>query len=471
MTWPRSATYLLALVLTIIAAGTRGLLSRWLGYDLPYITFFAAIVVAAWYGGLWPGLITVGLSAAASVALFIAPRGRFGVGDAIGALLFVGIGTIVSWSSERLHAARRLIERQHQALAIEIDARVRAAEIQRLETERLGTTLQAIGDGVIVTGPDGRITSVNPVAERLTGWSRAAAVEQPVGKVFHTVHEVTDAPLQSSVRQSLESGAAVEGARHVILVDRDGTRRPIVERAAPIHAADGAVIGSVLVFQELTERRRADSVRAMLAAVVESSEDAIFTKSLEGVVLTWNAGAQQMFGYTAAEAVGRPVTRIVPAHRRDEEADILRRVSLGERVVSFETERVARDGNRPRRLGHAVADPRRRPAASSGRHPSPATSAPARPSRRRCATPTGARTSSWPLLAHELRNPLAPIRNERRSPAADGRRRAGRTRERRRRDRAADAAHGAAARRPARRLANHPRQARAAPRAGRRWPT
>ena len=360
MTWPRSATYLLAVVLTIIAAGTRGLLSRWLGYDLPYITFFAAIVVAAWYGGLWPGLITVGLSARRlGRALHRAARQASGLGDAIGALLFVVIGTIVSWSSERLHAARRLIERQHEALAIEIDARVRAAEIQRLETERLGTTLQAIGDGVIVTGPDGRITSVNPVAERLTGWSRDTAVDQPVGKVFHTVHEVTDAPLPSSVRQSLESGAAVDGASHVVLVARDGTRRPIVERAAPIHAADGAVIGSVLVFQELTERRRADSARAMLAAVVESSEDAIFTKSLEGLVLTWNAGAQQMFGYTAAEAVGAPVTRIVPPHRRDEEADILRRVSLGERVLPFETERVDRDGTVLDVSVHAVADPRR----------------------------------------------------------------------------------------------------------------
>ncbi len=410
MTVSRSATYLLALVLTIMAAGTRGLLSHWLGYDLPYITFFAAIVVAAWYGGLWPGLMTVGLSVAASFALFIAPRGTLGPGDAIGVLLFIGIGSIVSWSSERLHAARRLIERQNEALALEVDARVRAAEIQRLETERLGTTLQAIGDGVIVTGPDGRITSVNPVAERLTGWSHATAVEQPIGKVFHTVHELTDAPLPSPVRQSLESGAAVDGASHVVLVARDHTRRPIIVRAAPIHAADGAVVGSVLVFQELTERRRADSARAMLAAVVESSEDAIFTKSLEGQVLTWNAGAQQMFGYTAAEAVGAPVTRIVPPHRRGEEADILRRVSLGERVLPFETERVARDGTI---LDVSVTlSPIRDDSGRIVGASSIARDISARKSFETTLRDADRRKDEFlALLAHELRNPLAPIRN------------------------------------------------------------
>ena len=93
-------------------------------------------------------------------------------------------------------------------------------------------------------------------------------------------------------------------------------------------------------------RRRAEEAQARLAAIVESSEDAIVSKSLDGIIRTWNAGAEQLFGYTEAEVVGRSVTLIIPPERLDEEAAILRRLVRGERVKSFETVRVAKDGRR-----------------------------------------------------------------------------------------------------------------------------
>ena len=159
-----------------------------------------------------------------------------------------------------------------------------------------------------------------------------------------------------------------------------------------------------------SERRLADQAQALLAAVVESSDDAILTKTLDGRILSWNAGAEQMFGYAAADVVGTPVTRLVPASRQSEEAELLRRVSQGERVESFETERLARDGDL---LDVSVT---LSPIRDDGGSIIGASSI-ARDIRARKALEASLREADrrkddfLAVLAHELRNPLAPIRN------------------------------------------------------------
>src|SRR5438067_10237825 len=94
------------------------------------------------------------------------------------------------------------------------------------------------------------------------------------------------------------------------------------------------------------EESRGGSAAAQLAAIVESSEDAIISKDLNGVILTWNAGAEHVYGYTAAEAVGQQITIILPADRRTEENDIIERLRRGDRVKHFETVRIRKDGKR-----------------------------------------------------------------------------------------------------------------------------
>jgi PAS domain S-box-containing protein len=106
----------------------------------------------------------------------------------------------------------------------------------------------------------------------------------------------------------------------------------------------GAALGAVLVFRDVTERKRAEEARERLAAIVESSDDAIVGKTLEGVIRSWNAGAERLFGYSAAEAVGRPITLIIPPELVDEERAILERLRRGERIEHFETVRVTKDG-------------------------------------------------------------------------------------------------------------------------------
>jgi PAS domain S-box-containing protein len=217
---------------------------------------------------------------------------------------------------------------------------------RRAQEELLRITLASIADAVITTDTEGRVTFVNPVGEALTGWSGAAAAGEPLERVFHIVNERTGQPAPNPVRRVLSDGIIVGLANHTVLVARDGTRRPIDDSAAPIHDDRGQLFGTVLVFRDVTARRRTEADLQRLAAIVESSDDAIVSKTLDGIVTSWNAGAERTFGYPAAEMLGRSITLLFPADRLAEEADLLARIARGERVEHFETVRIRRDGGR-----------------------------------------------------------------------------------------------------------------------------
>jgi PAS domain S-box-containing protein len=214
------------------------------------------------------------------------------------------------------------------------------------ERERLRVTLTSIGDGVIVTDPGGRPTFLNPVAETLTGWRREDAAGRRLEEVFRIVNEETRRPAENPVERVLREGVVVGLANHTVLLTRDGGERAIDDSAAPIVDERGVITGVVLVFRDVTERRRADEARSRLAAIVESSDLAIFSKDLHGIVTSWNRAAERLYGYPAAEAVGQPVTRIIPPDRADEFPALLERLQRGERIEQYETERIRQDGER-----------------------------------------------------------------------------------------------------------------------------
>src|SRR5437660_750284 len=124
----------------------------------------------------------------------------------------------------------------------------------------------------------------------------------------------------------------------------DGTRVHFMPYPTPIKEANGKVIGAVNMLVDITEQKVAEETQARLAAIVEQSDDAIVSKSLDGVIQTWNRGAERMFGYCAEEAVGRHITLIIPEERRAEEDMVLAKVRSGETVDHFETVRRAKDG-------------------------------------------------------------------------------------------------------------------------------
>lgn len=226
------------------------------------------------------------------------------------------------------------------------DAQSRRAEASpRGEGDVLDVTLASIGDGVIVTDAAGRVTFLNPTAEQLTGWSSAEARNAPFAEVFRIVNEYTEVPVDHPVAKVIRSGGIVGLANHTVLISRDGRRIPIDDSGAPIRH-EGALVGIVVVFRDVTERRRAERERARLAAIVEGSDDAIASKTLDGIVTSWNPAATRLLGYKPEEIIGKSITLIIPPERQAEEDTILDQLRSGERVDHFETVRVAKDGTR-----------------------------------------------------------------------------------------------------------------------------
>ena len=225
-------------------------------------------------------------------------------------------------------------------------ARRRAEDALRQQSEWLRVTLASIGDAVITTDAEGRVTFLNAVAQSLTGWSQTDALGHLLTDVFRIVHEDTRQPVDNPAVRALQTGTVVRLANHTVLIARTGEEHPVDDSAAPIRDKSGATIGSVLVFRDVSERKRTELARAHLAAIVESSEDAIISKNLDGIILSWNKGAEQLFGFTAREAIGQPITMLIPPERLDEERGILARIGRGEPIEHFETVRVAKGGRR-----------------------------------------------------------------------------------------------------------------------------
>ena len=211
----------------------------------------------------------------------------------------------------------------------------------------LRAILASVSDAVVVSDADGAVMLMNPAAERLTGWTGDEAAGRPFEDVFRLIDYTTREPTPSIVQAVRESGDAVRPDQPFVLVARDGTETMIEHTASPVPGSDGDHgAGVVAVFRDITEQRRLAIAARRLAAIVESSDDAIVSKDLNGIVATWNEGAERIFGYSADEMIGQPILRIVPPERDDEEPRILERIRRGERVDHYETVRVRKDGTR-----------------------------------------------------------------------------------------------------------------------------
>src|SRR5690606_16536718 len=195
----------------------------------------------------------------------------------------------------------------------------------------------------------------------------------------------------------------VELANHTSLVGRDGSEVPIEDTAAPIHSRDGEIAGAVLVFRDVTTTRRAIEASLFLAAIVQSSDDAIIGQTLDGNIASWNRGAEKLYGYTAAEAIGQPMSLLVPEDHSDEVPEIIERVKRGENIEHFETERVRKDGRRVH-VSLTISP------VMDGEGEVMGASKVARDITARIEEDRR-KSEFLAILAHELRNPLAPIRS------------------------------------------------------------
>jgi PAS domain S-box-containing protein len=187
-----------------------------------------------------------------------------------------------------------------------------------------------------------RILLVNRNTEILFGYSRSELIGEPlellVPQRFREQHAAqVSTYLNAPTQRRMGAGRELFGRR------KNATEMPIEIGLNPIQTAEGVFTLASII--DITERKRAEHVEGLMAALVESADDAIVTKSLDGIIRSWNAGAERLLGYSAKEIIGQPVTRLLPESRLDEEAMILGRIGRGERVEQFETLRRKNDGS------------------------------------------------------------------------------------------------------------------------------
>ncbi len=387
-----TAAYSAAIAATAVAVLLRWAINPWLDSELPLVTLFGAVAFAAWFSGLGPAIMAALLGYIVCEWLFVAPQWMletYGVADVIGLVAFlVSCAAIIGFGEGMRRAQHR--------------------ESSRADVLRV--TFASIGDAVVTTDPHGRVTYVNGVAESLTGWRQPDAQGEPLENIFNIVDEATRLPVDNPARRALHEGRIVGLANHTVLIAKDGTERVIDDSASPIRDDEGVVSGVVLIFRDVTERRRAEEATARLAAIVTSSDDAILSKDLQGRIRSWNIAAERLFGYSADEAIGQPVMMLIPEGLRDEEPEILARIASGQRIEHYETVRQRKDGSLVEisltvspvfdSAGRVVgASKIARDISQRKRHQEALAEAERR------------KDEFLATLAHELRNPLAPLRN------------------------------------------------------------
>jgi len=226
----------------------------------------------------------------------------------------------------------------------ELESRVRVESALRGSEQRYRQLVDSLPAAVYTTDVHGKIELYNDAAVALWGGSPTVGQEAWCGpsRIFRpdgTPLPIDDYPMAVALRE----GRAVRG-EEIVIERPDGTRRIVLPHPEPLHDASGNMVGAIDMLIDVTDRRHAERAQALLANIVESSDDSIISKNLDGIILSWNRGAEHVFGYTAKEAVGRSIMMLVPPERHAEERAILARLRSGEHADHFETVRVARDG-------------------------------------------------------------------------------------------------------------------------------
>ena len=256
--------------------------------------------------------------------------------------------TLSEGRRQTLEAAQTVLQGQisTQGQTLEQMARDIAERNRELEDSRrrLYITLKSIGDAVIVTDAEGGITFMNQVAENLTGWNIHEAATQKLPTVFRVVNQRSRQEVENPFEKVRRTKGVVGLANHTLLLSRDGREICIDDSGAPILDSDGQLNGVILIFRDISDRRRAEEAQTLLASIVDSSDDAIISRDLNFKVTSWNKGAERLYGYTAEEAKGRGPELTVPAELRHEITMFEEDLKASSSIRHWQSKRLTKDG-------------------------------------------------------------------------------------------------------------------------------
>ena len=225
----------------------------------------------------------------------------------------------------------------------DITQRKQAEDVLRESEARTRAIFESAHDALITMDAQGRIQEFNPAAERMFGYSRSEAVGRMAADLIIPPH-LRERHMEG-VRRYLETGEAAVLEQRILMpaMRADGTEIPVEFSIAATRRANLPPFFTAYV-RDISDRVLAERATAHLAAIVKSSDDAIISKNLSGIVMSWNRAAERLFGYRADEMIGRPITTLIPPDRHDEERRILEKMSHGEMVENYETTRRRKDG-------------------------------------------------------------------------------------------------------------------------------
>ena len=316
-----SVTYLVTIATVAVAGLLRWQIDPVLGDQLPFATFFLAIIVSAWYGGLTHALLATVTGSIVAMYFFMTPRFSFlsKTAPELGGLaIYYVVGLSIAGFAESMRIAQLRFAAQ---------------------AEQLRATLASIGDAVITTDREVRITNMNAIAESLTGWTIADAIGQPLENVFHIVNEVSRQRAENPANRVMKVGTIVGLAINTVLIGRSGEEHFIDDSAAPIRNKEGEIVGCVLVFRDISQRKQSETLlrdsESRKTAMFEAALDCIISIDQDGTIIEFNAAAERTFGFRRAEAIGSELAALIipPQYREHHRKGLARYLSTQQGTV------------------------------------------------------------------------------------------------------------------------------------------
>jgi PAS domain S-box-containing protein len=214
------------------------------------------------------------------------------------------------------------------------------ASVDDLARSLLAFVVDSSDDAIISKDLNGIVSSWNGAAHRMFGYTAEEMIGQPILRLIPKELHVDEDRILEKVR----AGERIEHFE-TRRVKKSGETFEVSVTISPVKDATGRVIGTSKIARDISERRRSDDSRVRLAAIVDSADDAIISKDLNGIISSWNEGARRMFGYTSEEMIGHPLLRLIPKELQYEEEEILKKLRNGEKIDHYETIRMTKTGD------------------------------------------------------------------------------------------------------------------------------